>query len=106
MAAHASSILMALGMSALATIRAQEDARKTGYVVGRVVSLVGSPVAGARVIADQWQPDSKAERWVECTADAAGRFRIGPLATTPEQTLWAEGESLSRQRLESVPVFS
>jgi len=79
---------------ASALARAEEPMLK-GTLSGYVVGPDGKPVAGARVWIDTY--DSK--RLAESRTDAAGRFRLGPMAPVYRNPfpLMIEAEGLARQ---------
>jgi hypothetical protein len=84
--------------------RAEEPMPK-GTLSGRVIGPDGQPVVGARV----WIDTYNSKRLAEARTDAAGRFRLGPVAPVYRNPfpLYIEAEGLARQDVgrDSITIF-
>lgn len=72
-----------------------EEPMSKGTLSGRVIDPAGRPVAGAHV----WIDTYNSKRLAEVRTDAAGRFRLGPVAPLYRNPfpLFIEAEGLARQ---------
>jgi hypothetical protein len=78
---------------------------ETGAIVGRVVTLDGEPIAGARAWAE-WLGGDGFER-VQATTDESGRYRIeGTPVDARCFLVWAESPAHARERVENVVRFA
>ena len=93
-----------VGLFIVDAVRADgPDATPTGSLTGRVVTLDGRPVTGARV----WIEGSE-KPLAEAKSDADGRFRLGPIAAAYRYSsdLLVEADGLGRRYVDGVSVLA